>query len=133
MLVGLSSIHHPRSTIMCSSASATFSLAGLLIALSPMEQKEQPTLDEVLDDIEGEQDTFHTNTANPPASDTTNDGDNYANQEYSEDEDDLAEADNAGASTLRMEALNETILNASKGVSEKTAGEYEGCTERILF
>lgn len=104
--------------IMSSSIDTTLGFIGLSLALAPTNEWEQPGIDEITDDIEGEQDallTFKVGSINKEDVNSELDGDSKGQTL-------------GGPSTgiSKLEALNNTLLNASKGVSDKTDGEYKG-------
>ncbi|KAG6825889.1 hypothetical protein H0H92_001970 [Tricholoma furcatifolium] len=107
---------------MSSSAQAKF--AGLSLALSPVHDWEQPLIDEVVDDIEGEQETLYAfeklscgkRVISKPGNDNDDD-------ETSDDKDEHPSTLNA---TAILGTLSKTITEASKGVTDSTHNEYNG-------
>jgi hypothetical protein len=85
-------------------------VAGLLSTLNPEKEEEQPIATEVVDDYEAEQETLLSNSIN------NEDNEDHEDHEDSEDKEDT-----------EFPQLEDTIRNASKGVTEGTDSEYRRC------
>jgi hypothetical protein len=83
--------------------------AGLFSALNPENDTEQPSATQIVDDYEAEQDTFDLHG-----------GANVNSSAPSSNDKDMGKA----SSGPEFSELQETVKNASKGVTEGTDGEY---------
>lgn len=112
---------------MSSSIDTTLGFHGLSLALAPTNEWEQPGIDEVSDDIEGEQDALSTFKVGNINKEDLNPGLGGDSKDQT--------SGNLSTGISKLEALNDTLMSASKGVSDKTDGEYKGfvkaCTTRL--
>ncbi|KAG6884566.1 hypothetical protein C0992_006083 [Termitomyces sp. T32_za158] len=115
------------------SESAALGLAGLSLVLSPTEEWQQAPLHEIIDDIEGEQETlFAYEYSSGPYNKGRISQPADLNGEDSSDESE-ADADLKSSSKLRTSLiLEKTILEASKGVTEGTDAEYKSQMRRCV-
>jgi hypothetical protein len=94
--------------VQCSLDDPAF--AGLFATLHPANEEEQPSATQIIDDYEGEQETLLSHCADIEPSD--------------EEEDCSMNVDDKGEIT-GFSQLNDTVRNASKGVTEGTDAEYK--------
>jgi hypothetical protein len=80
-------------------------LAGLLQVINPSNASEKPEELEVMDDLEGEQQTLPNNSL----------------------------SSQQGGAEAHMSQLQDTLLQASKGVTEGTDAAYQRCLSILLY
>lgn len=100
--------------------------AGLFSALNPEDESEQTSATQIVDDYEAEQETL----------DLHDDTDSSAHLEGDDDEDsddDACNDEDMDEASGGFSQLQETVKNASKGVTEGTDGEYRRFTYFFMY